>query len=37
MKTTIERSDELFAAAKAQAVRDGTTLRSLVDTNPLVT
>jgi len=32
MKTTIELPDALFAAAKEQAVRDGTTLRALVET-----
>ena len=31
MKTTIELSDALFAAAKQQAVADGTTLRALVE------
>ena len=32
MKTTIELPDALFAAAKQQALRDGTTLRSLIET-----
>ena len=31
MKTTIDLSDALFAAAKRQAVADGTTLRALVE------
>jgi hypothetical protein len=31
MKTTIELPDALFAAAKQQAVADGTTLRALIE------
>lgn len=31
MKTTVEIADQLLAAAKRQAVKDGTTMRALIE------
>ena len=31
MKTTVDITDQLLAAAKRQAVRDGTTVRALIE------